>query len=135
MTSDWRVLTRLSRFFGFARSPKAESSEHVGVGEKGITLFAKHRALDLTGHVTTSADFCGGNLYLAAVLVAILNRGAEDHAIDPGPEGGAHAHGAGFAGGVKGVASEGDVFQLLCCQSDSADFGVGAGVKLGADGV
>ena len=65
----------------------------------------------------------------------VYKRQSVDHAIETGPKGGAHAHGARFAGGVERVAGERNRLELLGGFANGTHFSVGAGVELLLDGV
>jgi hypothetical protein len=93
-------------------------------------LFALDGAFDDAGHVGAFGYFSCGDLDLAAELIGVGDGGAVDDAIEAGPEGVCHAHGAGLAGGVEGVALERKTFEFFAGEADGADLGVGAGIIL-----
>ena len=108
---------------------------HLWVSEEGYALFVFDGAFDDAGHVGTFGYFASGDLDLAAELVGVGDGGSVDDAIEAGPESVCHAHGAGLAGGVEGVAFERKTFEFFAGEADGADFGVGAGIILFADGI
>jgi len=105
------------------------------MGKQCITYVVQHGAIHDAMHIATGGHFCCWNLNLAAVPVAVFNGCAKDDAIEAGPERCAHAHGAGFAGGVEGVTGKGDAFESLGGQADGAHLGVGAGIEFPRDRV
>jgi len=116
-------------------APGAKGFLHLWVSEEGETLFMLDGAFDDAGHVGTLGHFACGDLDLAAELVGVGDSGAVDDAIEAGPEGVCHAHWAGLAGGVEGVALERKTFEFFAGEADGADLGVGAGIILFADSV
>ena len=107
----------------------AKCAEHVGISEKSVTLGSQDGSVDFTAHVAAGDDLSGGYINLLAMIVGVFDCGPVHHTIEAGPKGGAHAHGAGLAGGVEGVAGERKVLQFFGGQSDGSDFSVGAGVE------
>ena len=116
--------------------PGFEGLLHVGVGEEGEALLVAEGADDFGGgHVGALREFGGGDADLAAEAVGVGDGGAVDDAVEAGPEGVGHAHGARLAGGVEGVATEGEGAEAAAGAADAAEFGVGARVVLTGDGV
>jgi len=108
---------------------------HVGVREESEAGVALDGAFDEAGHVGALRYFGGRDLDLQAEAVGVGDGCAVDDAVEAGPESAGHAHGAGLAGGVEGVAAERKTLELLAGEADAADLGVGAGVVLRAYGV
>lgn len=100
------------------------------MGEKSVGFIAQHRAIHDALHVTARGYFNCGNLNLSAVIVCIGNGGAVDDPIDSSPQGSAHAHRAGFAGGVEGVAGERKFLKPLGGEADGPDFGVRTWIEI-----
>lgn len=99
------------------------------MGEESVTLGSEDGSVDFTAHVAAGDDLCGGYVNLLAMVVGVFDCGPINHPIEAGPERGAHAHRAGFAGGVEGVPGEGKVLQLFGGQPDGSDFCMRAGVE------
>ena len=102
------------------------------MGEESVALVAQKGLSTMQCMSLRRGDFRRGNLNLLAVVVGVLDGSAVDDAIEAGPERGAHAHGAGLAGGVERVAGERKLLEVLGGEADGADLGVGAGVELAA---
>jgi len=105
------------------------------MGKESITFVTENGAVDDALHITASVHLCSGDVDLIAVAICVFDGGTVNHSIETGPEGGAHAHGARFAGGVEGVSGKGNGFEALGGFADGAHFSVGAGIKLLPDGV
>lgn len=60
----------------------------------------------LARHVALFREGFGGGVDLVIMLGRIGDGCAEDDAVQTGPQARGHAHGAGFAGRVKGVAGQ-----------------------------
>jgi len=105
------------------------------MSKESITLVAENGADDEALHVAARGDFCSWDVNLIAMAICIGNGSSVDHAIETGPERGAHAHGARLAGGVERVAGKRNRFEPFGGLAYGAHFGVGTGVKLLHDGV
>ncbi len=116
-------------------SPGLEGALHVGVCKECKAKFVFDGANDFGVHVGAGGDLGGGDEDLAAEAVGVGNGGTVDDAVEAGPERVGHAHGAGLACGVHGVALERGALELLAGEADGADLGMGAGVVLLANGV
>ena len=53
------------------------------------------------GHVGAHGNFFGGDSDLQTFAVGVGDGGTEDYAVETGPQGIGHTHGARFATGVK----------------------------------
>jgi len=105
------------------------------MSKKSIAFVAKNGAVDDAFHVAACCNLGGRDVNLIAVAIGVGDGGAVNYAIDASPERGAHAHGAGLAGGVEGVTGERNCLESFCSFADGADLGMGTGVGLLLDGV
>jgi hypothetical protein len=105
------------------------------VSKQSIALVAKDRTIDDALHVASIIHFCCGDVDLIAVAIGVVNGGTVDDTIEASPECCAHAHGAGFAGGVEGVSGEGDCLEAPGGFANGADFSVRTGIELLLDGI
>jgi hypothetical protein len=98
-------------------------------------LLAQHRTLDFAAHVAALRYFARMNVNLAAVAIGIFNGRSVDHAIQPGPKRGAHAHGARLAGGVKRITGQRNALELLRGQANGSHLGMRTGIELASHSI